>query len=211
MTPTDITAFEAAFQRLLVTTKHSYAKLSTREMAMVRSVFADSLSDYSIEAIEVAERKLRTEGSGWFPTAPEWSDAAAEAEVALEEARPIPRALPPASVVIAQDLKRLEKARTKFVADCRKSGFDGVARFFEQLELKHISTMGDPPFCLECADVGVVLDVTDTERKVKACACVPDNPQIRRRRVVQRRLSMLAGRRKRASQLNPGDRSLQGL
>ena len=57
-------------------------------------------------------------------------------------------------------------------------------------------------------NVGKILDITlktameDLREEILVIA--------RARRRKQRRLSMLAGRRKRASQLNPGDRNLQG-
>lgn len=211
----DRQAFIRAFRRMMATLKDRFPRCqgtraarcacgACQEMRGIMSVYFDSLKVFSLDAVEAAERIFREEGNGWFPSSPEWGDVAAEMEVAIAERIPIPRALPPAPHVVQADLRRIAQARAACVALCREKGWSWIAEYFEHLPLRHVSDVSDPILCVVCSDAGVVIE----EGRMQACGCLAENPAIRRRHTIRRRLARLEARRRRAADLDPGSRSL---
>ncbi len=196
-------AFLASFKRLIAAGLKTTFGRDQKEIAEREMVYFDTLQQFSLEAVIAAERDLRTRGTsdGWFPSAIEWADAAADYEVEFAAAVVAQRRrLPPSSVVVAEELAAIRAAREKFLAQCRAEGFAGVAALLEAMPVRHPSEATAHVSCLTCHDTGRVI----VEGLSHDCACVPTNPTIRHRRAVRARQAAIEARRRRARELAPG-------
>jgi hypothetical protein len=187
-----------AFHRLLLVLPHRWK--TDKQKADAFEVYLDSLKELSVEAIEHGERTLRIEGTidNWFPTPPEWFDAAAELEVKLL-ARPVAGLLQPAPEELERELEATRGARDSFVEECRQLGREGLAEFFEALPVRHPSEDPDRPYCADCVDTGM----RSQGDGASPCGCVTSNPRIRAQALRHQRLSRLKRRHHRAAALTP--------
>jgi hypothetical protein len=206
MTERDQKGFVASFNRLRLALRHNFGK-DEKELADRRRVYFDSLSGHSLGAVLAAERDFRVTGTSdaWFPSTVEWGDAAAEWEVHFaEQAVERHRQLPPAAVVVAEDLARVRSARAAVLAQLRQEGHGGLAQLLETFPVRHPSEAVDLPHCTLCHDSGcVIVDGTKAD-----CECVPENPKIRHRHALLARQTAIEARRRRARQLAPGREDL---
>lgn len=174
---------EASYHRLCVAYR---AKPDKAEFL----VYADSLADLPIEAIEAAERRLRREGTGprqFFPSAPHWHHLALEEYrrqlrglLATSHRRAFLQAAPEER---ASDLRRIAKARDTFIRQLRRLGFRDLARSFATLPSRHPADDQHAPFCADCDDIGMVVREREGREEAYHCACAASNPAVQLRRL----------------------------
>ena len=190
--------FVQAFNRLGLALKCNFK--DEKERAATQQVYFDSLEDLSIEAVEAGEKTLRVEGTtdNWFPTSPEWFDAAGEFEVKRLE-RPVAGLLMPSPELLEQELAATRDARDLFVTECREKGREGLAQFFELLPVRHPSEDPEAPICVLCADTGMMTQGDGAG----PCGCIAENPRIRAQAIRHQRLSRFKRRHQRTAALQP--------
>jgi len=199
--------FVQAFNRLAMALKHRFK--DEKERAAAQQVYFDSLESLSIDSVEAGERTLRIEGTSdnWFPTTPEWFDAAAEFEVKKLEGTPPVALLPPAPEVLEEELANAREARDAFIEECRTHGRDGLAEFIEAIPVRHPSEDPDAVVCKECGDSGMRAQGDGAG----PCPCADTNPRIRAKVIKYQRLSRLLRRQQRTAALTPARSSQRGF
>ena len=194
MMDTDRGRFTASYFRLSAAHQH---KPDDNECL----VYWDSLMELPIEAVEGAERTLRTEGSvtaqgyGHLPISAEWYDVAA----GLADQAPVvrsDRALPPAPDDVKRELRAIQRARNEFLRALEAQGWTGVAALIRAIPIRHPGTDPQAPYCRDCDDTGFA-EVKGQWATARPCACVEMNPTVQRRRRIARLVQLQAARRAR--------------
>ena len=201
----DLTAFDKAFDRLLTLPNRLR---DDKSIKAAKRVYADVLEEYPVQAVVLAaERMLRVgTSSGWFPSPPEWSDAALGMQIELERnaiaARR--RALPAAD----PEVERAELAtmRGLVIERARREHGDAVAEALEKYPLRLPSEDRRHLHCDRCSDTGIRADGPDAAR---ICECADTNPRRSSQALEARRRARLRERRVAAADLSP--RAAAGL